>query len=68
MYLSYSIYCFKIMQLGFQYFPWYFPITSLTELLHFNTIIVGVGKVRKFRAHVDIIKVNLMKFIAKCYK
>ena len=56
------------MQLGLKYFPGYSPTTSLTDPLHFNTILVGVGKVRKFRAHVDIIKVNLMKFIAKCYK
>ena len=52
----------------FEILPLVLPTTSLIEPLNFNTIMGGVGKVRKTFAHVDIIEVNLMKFISKCYK
>ena len=51
------------MQLGLQYFPWYSSIASSTYPLHFNTIMVGVGKVRNICAHVDIIELNLIKLL-----
>ena len=53
------------MPLGFQSFPWYSLIVSFTDLCHLNTIMMGVGKVRKFCTHVKIIEVDLMKCIAK---
>ena len=46
--------------------PLVFPDRQFYRPLHFNKIMVGVGKVRKFCAHVEIIEVNLMKFIVKC--
>ena len=66
MYLPYLTCCFLIVQLGLQEFPWYSLNISLTDTFHFNKILVGVGRVRKFCTPVDIIKVNLMKFISKC--
>ena len=54
------------MQLCLNDFPRYFPITILTYSLKYNRTIMGVGKVRKFCAHVEIIEMNLMEFIAKC--
>ena len=48
--------------------PLLFPDRQFNRPLHFNRLMVGVGKVRTFFSHVYIIEVNLMKFIAKCQK
>ena len=56
------------MKIRLQYLPWYYPNASYIDPLHLNTILMGVGKVQNIYAHVDIIKVNLMKFIEKCQK
>ena len=54
------------MKLGLQYFLQYPPTDSWTHTLHLYKTLMGVGKVHKIFAHVEIIEVNLMQFIEKC--
>ena len=54
------------MQLSLKYFPRYYLDAILTYTLYFNTIMVGLGKVRKIFAHVEIIEVNLIKCLSFC--
>ena len=61
-----SIYWFLILQLSLKYFPCYYLTASSKDPLYVDTIMIGVGKVRKFWYNVQIIKVKLMKLISEC--
>ena len=52
----------------FAIIPSVLPALRFDITLHFNTIMVGVGKVRNFCAHVEVIEVNLIGFIFKFKK